>query len=231
MYGVDASPEMLARANKKARKAGVEIVLKNALVEALPFPDGQFDVVLSTVTLAAHRRLDGALFEYLVEVVAGVLAAAIAVKDQPGFSIWTAPESSHLQGVDDQVTPHIRLHRPTHHTATEQIDDHGQKQPTFFGVDTVQAYDPLSDTLLDPLRDMFTRGFLPIICVLCSSRPDSRDMQKREAAGTGRTISFGRCLAKRTNQRNRTNRQNVRCGKLACCHAPKSTPCYSLFYS
>jgi ubiquinone/menaquinone biosynthesis C-methylase UbiE len=51
VYGVDASPEMLARANKKASKAGVEIVLKNALVEALPFPDAQFDVVLSTVML------------------------------------------------------------------------------------------------------------------------------------------------------------------------------------
>lgn len=51
VYGVDASPEMLARANRKVRKAGVEIVLKNALVEALPFPDGRFDVVLSTVML------------------------------------------------------------------------------------------------------------------------------------------------------------------------------------
>lgn len=51
VYGVDASPEMLARANKKARKAGVGIVFKNALVEALPFSDGQFDVVLSTVML------------------------------------------------------------------------------------------------------------------------------------------------------------------------------------
>src|SRR6266567_2064029 len=51
VYGVDASPEMLARANKKASKAGVDIVLKNALVEALPFPDAQFDVVLSTVML------------------------------------------------------------------------------------------------------------------------------------------------------------------------------------
>jgi len=51
VYGVDASPEMLARASKKASKAGVEIVLKNALVEALPFPDGHFDVVLSTVML------------------------------------------------------------------------------------------------------------------------------------------------------------------------------------
>ena len=51
VYGVDASPEMLSRANKKARKAGVEIVFKNALVEALPFPNGHFDVVLSTVML------------------------------------------------------------------------------------------------------------------------------------------------------------------------------------
>ena len=51
VYGVDASPEMLARANKKARKAGVEIVVMNGLVEALPFPDAHFDVVLSTVML------------------------------------------------------------------------------------------------------------------------------------------------------------------------------------
>jgi ubiquinone/menaquinone biosynthesis C-methylase UbiE len=49
--GVDASPEMLARAGKKARKAGVEIALKNGLVEALPYPDAHFDVVLSTVML------------------------------------------------------------------------------------------------------------------------------------------------------------------------------------
>ncbi len=51
VHGVDASPEMLARAGKKATKAGVDIVLKNALVEALPFPDAHFDVVLSTVML------------------------------------------------------------------------------------------------------------------------------------------------------------------------------------
>jgi ubiquinone/menaquinone biosynthesis C-methylase UbiE len=42
---------MLARAGKKARKAGVEIVFKNGIVQALPFPDGQFDAVLSTVML------------------------------------------------------------------------------------------------------------------------------------------------------------------------------------
>jgi ubiquinone/menaquinone biosynthesis C-methylase UbiE len=51
VHGIDASPEMIARAGKKARKAGVEVVFKNALAEALPFPDAQFDAVLSTVML------------------------------------------------------------------------------------------------------------------------------------------------------------------------------------
>jgi len=51
VYGIDASPEMLARAEKKARKASVEIVFKNAMAQALPFPDAQFDAVLTTVML------------------------------------------------------------------------------------------------------------------------------------------------------------------------------------
>ncbi len=51
VHGVDASPEMLSRAEKKAKKAGVEVLFKNSEAEAVPFPDGQFDVVLSTVML------------------------------------------------------------------------------------------------------------------------------------------------------------------------------------
>ena len=49
--GVDASPEMLLRAEQKARKAGSDVLFRNGLAEALPFSDGQFDVVLSTVML------------------------------------------------------------------------------------------------------------------------------------------------------------------------------------
>jgi len=49
--GIDASPEMIARATKKARKVGVDVVFKNAAAEALPFSDAQFDVVLSTAML------------------------------------------------------------------------------------------------------------------------------------------------------------------------------------
>lgn len=51
VHGIDASPEMIARAGKKARKAGVEVFFKNGLAEALPFPDAQFDAVLTTVML------------------------------------------------------------------------------------------------------------------------------------------------------------------------------------
>jgi ubiquinone/menaquinone biosynthesis C-methylase UbiE len=49
--GLDASPEMIARAEKKARKAGVGAAFKNAFAQSLPYPDAQFDVVLTTVML------------------------------------------------------------------------------------------------------------------------------------------------------------------------------------
>lgn len=51
VYGVDASPEMIVRAEKKAKKAGLEVVFKKAFAQKLPFPDAQFDVVLTTVML------------------------------------------------------------------------------------------------------------------------------------------------------------------------------------
>ena len=51
VYGVDASPEMTARATKKARRAGVEVTFKNAFAQSLPFQDATFDAVLSTVML------------------------------------------------------------------------------------------------------------------------------------------------------------------------------------
>ena len=51
VHGIDASPEMIARAKKKASKAGLDVSFTNGVVEALPFPDGHFDAVLSTLML------------------------------------------------------------------------------------------------------------------------------------------------------------------------------------
>ena len=50
-HGIDASPKMIARATRKARTRGVEVVFRNAIVEALPYPDAHFDAVLSTLML------------------------------------------------------------------------------------------------------------------------------------------------------------------------------------
>jgi ubiquinone/menaquinone biosynthesis C-methylase UbiE len=51
VFGVDASPEMIARATKKARRAGAEIEFRTGMAEALPYGDATFDVVLSTLML------------------------------------------------------------------------------------------------------------------------------------------------------------------------------------
>ena len=51
VHGIDAAPEMIERAKRKAEKAGVDVMFHTALVEALPFPDAQFDAVVSTLML------------------------------------------------------------------------------------------------------------------------------------------------------------------------------------
>jgi ubiquinone/menaquinone biosynthesis C-methylase UbiE len=49
--GIDASPSMIARANRKAKEAGVRATFQVAVAEDLPFPDRRFDVVFSTLML------------------------------------------------------------------------------------------------------------------------------------------------------------------------------------
>lgn len=49
--GIDASPEMIARACAKSRKAGLDVTFERAAAEELPFPDARFDVVLSSMML------------------------------------------------------------------------------------------------------------------------------------------------------------------------------------
>src|SRR5262245_10243520 len=49
--GLDASPSMVARAKRKAGKAGAPAMFQVAVAENLPFPDRRFDVVFSTLML------------------------------------------------------------------------------------------------------------------------------------------------------------------------------------
>lgn len=61
VVGIDPSPEMIARARKKARKAAAGVIFEHAAGEQLPFPDAAFDAVLSITVLhhlsqAARRQ-------------------------------------------------------------------------------------------------------------------------------------------------------------------------------
>ena len=49
--GIDIAPKMVARAEEKARKAGLDIAFKVASIDELPYPDGYFDVVISSLML------------------------------------------------------------------------------------------------------------------------------------------------------------------------------------
>jgi ubiquinone/menaquinone biosynthesis C-methylase UbiE len=50
-YGIDASPEMIAVAKKKAKQGGADVVFDIGLIEMIPFPDATFDVVVSRLVI------------------------------------------------------------------------------------------------------------------------------------------------------------------------------------
>ncbi len=49
--GIDASPEMIDVARKKAKWAGLDVVFDVALIEKIPFPNATFDVVVSRLVI------------------------------------------------------------------------------------------------------------------------------------------------------------------------------------
>ena len=107
VYGVDASAEMLARAEKKAKTAGMEVSFRRGLAEALPFPDSQFDVVLSTVML--HHLPRKARLQFAKEI-RRVL--------KPGGRVLAVD----FEGMDDQKRTFLsHFHRPHGHVSVRDI--------------------------------------------------------------------------------------------------------------
>jgi ubiquinone/menaquinone biosynthesis C-methylase UbiE len=51
VFGIDAAPEMIREASRKAERQKTPVEFRVGLVEDLPFEDGQFDVVLSSLML------------------------------------------------------------------------------------------------------------------------------------------------------------------------------------
>ena len=51
MYGIDAAPEMIDVARKKAKRIGIDATFEVGLIEKLPYPDATFDVVISRLVV------------------------------------------------------------------------------------------------------------------------------------------------------------------------------------
>ncbi len=82
--GADLTPELLAIARRRAEEEGLSVDWHEADVEALPFPDAGFDVVLSSF---------GAMFAPRPEVAAAELFRVLRPGGAVGLLSWT-PEGS-----------------------------------------------------------------------------------------------------------------------------------------
>ena len=66
VHGVDASPEMVARARSKSARLGLPVVFQVAAAQSLPFADATFDAVFCT--LAMHHLPEDARARALAEM-------------------------------------------------------------------------------------------------------------------------------------------------------------------
>ena len=105
VIGVDGDPTILGIARRKAQRAGIAVQLDEAMAYALPYADGSFDVVVSTLT-----------FHHLTPDQQGRALAEVRRVLRTGGRLVIA----------DLASPHNRLMRLVQHLLSGLLRRHGR---------------------------------------------------------------------------------------------------------
>lgn len=76
--------------------------------------------VVPAVFLATHQADHAVFLQLGMKDVAGILAASVGVVNQSSRRF--SPEPRHRQRINHDICRHVRLERPAHHLAVEQIE-------------------------------------------------------------------------------------------------------------
>lgn len=96
--------------------------------------------IVVTVACAAHALRNLPVCEQLAVLVGGILAATIAMVDEPWR--WTASSESALQSAQWQLGVEAIAHRPADDAARIEIEHDSQVGPAFGGPDVRDVADP-----------------------------------------------------------------------------------------